>query len=638
MQQVILDTEWTQLEKPRQLHCIVVRDVEKPNDYKVFEAGDITEFKKFCSGVSIWIGHNLLEFDIPALSDIGCEIPSSRVIDTLVASRLFNFRFKGGHSVENYANRFSSRDLPTDNDLGIVYPRELTKIQITDWSAYVPAIRERCITDTLIQWFIYNFLKRWIYLPAFSSALRTEHNLSEFCYELRQNGFKFDVSKAEKLKEEITTRLEALDNELRTAFPPRLVHVGDIIPRATKHGTIHAVDFRRLLSFGYKAEDIRAGETYGIHELQEFNPGSLKQIIDRLWDAGWKPTEKTKGHIEASKDSRNSDRFARYGWKLSDTNLQTLPQEAPQAAKTLVERLLLASRVSDLEEWLSLVRESNKIHGQFFHIGSWTHRMSTSNPNMQNIPVPQHKDKLSDLDILSNDINSRMRSFWIPEVEGNVLVGTDADGIQMRVFAHYVNDDRLIKALVNGNKKDGTDIHTLHWKALGPSCRGRDPAKTFIYAWLLGAGVGKVSEILECSLGAAREAIEAFISYYPGLRNLKDNQIPRDAARGYFEGLDKRLVICDNTHLMLAGYLQNGEKVIMARASNIWQTRLKREGIYYIARNFVHDEWQTETTPDLSDYVGRVQAESIAQAGVELAMNCPLAGQYKVGRNWLETH
>src|SRR5690606_27859221 len=119
---------------------------------------------------------------------------------------------------------------------------------------------------------------------------------------------------------------------------------------------------------------------------------------------------------------------------------------------------------------------------------------------------------------------------------GHRLIGTDADGLQMRIFAHYVNDEELINALIRGSKEDKTDIHSVHERKLGQPCKSRDAAKTFIYAWLLGAGLGKVSEILECSMAEARSAVESFIKSYPLLSWLKKEQIPADASRGYFVG------------------------------------------------------------------------------------------------------
>jgi DNA polymerase-1 len=220
------------------------------------------------------------------------------------------------------------------------------------------------------------------------------------------------------------------------------------------------------------------------------------------------------------------------------------------------------------------------------------------------------------------------------------LVGIDADGIQMRIFAHYVNDNRLSEALESGRKENESDIHSVNRRALGEICRSRDDAKTFIYAWLLGAGTGKVAEILQCSFSEAKNAIDSFLAAFPGLGELKKNRIPDDAARGYFIGLDGRLVKCDSEHLMLSGYLQNGEKWIVSRGLLSGIKTLQDSGVPFTVRNFVHDEIQCETedNDDISRLVAMAFVDGITAQAKELKMNCQLAANYRWGYTWKETH
>jgi DNA polymerase-1 len=643
---VICDTEWNGLVAPDKCWVIVCRDVHTDEVF-VFERPDVNPrpFREFATTVQTWIGHNFIQFDLPNLYRIGCGdcIESSGIYDTLVASRLVNFRIDGGHSVEAWAVRLRLKQ---------------QKEQISDWSVYTEDIRSRCISDTLINKEIYLYLKKYTDMEAFKTAFRLELDNEFLCLSLHQTGFPFDKAKAEKLKAELDIRLKEIDDALVSSFPSNVVVVREFSPRLTKSGALNANDFRWLPK-GSDVSGFRAGEEYSIISITPFDPGSLKQCIERLNEAGWKPTEKTKGHAEASKPARyrrrdgdgnnkpeRDARFAEYGWKLSEENLRTLPDSAPKAAFRLVERLLLASRVSDLEEWLALVRPSGRIHGTFNTIGAWTQRMSTSKPNMQNIPVAKHGDKETEIEKLSNYINDLMRECWIAEL-GKRIIGVDADGIQMRVFAHYVNDERLVHALVAGDKKLKTDIHSLHQRLLGESCLSRDDAKTFIYAWLLGAGVAKVAEILKCSLQQAKVAVENFIRGYPGLQELKTGRIPADATRGYFEGLDKRLVVCYDEHRVLAGYLQNGEAVIMKRAARMWNAELRRRRLPFEFINFVHDEFQIMIPDDndLANEISTIVCNTFPVVGEELNMNCPLAGTIKVqkdgfigGYSWKDTH
>lgn len=652
---VIIDIEANGL-RPTEIYCAVCRDVDTK---ELFEFEHISknpkEFLDFASRVSVWIGHNLLGYDLPNLRRVlerdakRCGylfsrewFSDSRAIDTLVISRLLNAALPGGHSLEAWGNRFGIQKVGTD---------------ISDWSTYDSSMLQRCVSDTAINLRLYEYQLPYIQRDSLRRALRIEHEAAIDCRELSDNGFEFDYNRARSLKDNLETRLKEIDNQLVNSFPSTLTVVKEFSPSVTLKGTLTQKDFlwipkeyRNDLSF------FKGGEEYSLVRLEPFNPGSLRQIIDRLWDAGWKPTDKTKGHIdflkEKGSDPEKKAQFERYGWKVSDENLLTLPDTAPAASKRLVERILLASRISDLEEWIAAAQPvvdgsssssgyyptRYRIHGRFNPMGAWTQRMSHSNPNMANIPK-EKQPELTEVDKLSNTINNEMRRLWTVPKDKR-LIGTDADGIQMRIFAHYVNDARLIESLISGNKKNETDIHSLNRKALGPVCKSRDSAKTFIYAFLLGAGVSKVAQILGCSIEEARRAIADFLEFYPGLKDLKQTRIPQDAKRGFFIGLDNRPVICDNTHLMLAGYLQNGEVLVMKYARRIWRDRMIAEKIPAVFVNFVHDEWQTEVPDDddIAKYVGECQVSAIIQAGIDLNLNCPLNGETKIGYNWQETH
>lgn len=334
------------------------------------------------------------------------------------------------------------------------------------------------------------------------------------------------------------------------------------------------------------------------------------------------------------------ERFNRYGWKCNETNLNTLPASAPQGAKDLAKWLTLEGRRSSLEEWLGALGPDDRIHGKFWHTGAWSGRMSHSNPNQANIfsPFPDRKPT-TPVEEIKEKYDRNLRALW--EVEKDCwLVGTDADAIQLRILTHYMKSEKWRDAIVHGDKKLGTDIHSMNKKVIGPICKDRDNAKTFIYAWLLGASIPKIAEIFLSSIPQAKKANDDFLSAFPELKRLKTHKIPFDASRGYFEGLDGRLVNCDSEHLMLAGYLQNGEAVVMKHANVLWQKELKGTGINFKQLNFVHDEWQTKVkgSKEEAEEVGRVQRESIRNVGHELGLFCPLEGSTKIGKNWSETH
>jgi DNA polymerase-1 len=631
---VICDVETNSLYNYNKLWLVVCKDIDTGEVHVFKNVHETPEpFRQFSQNVTHWVGHNFLGFDRPVLHSFcrGLFIPVGSVTDTLVVSRLVDYARDGGHSLEAWGQRFKRPKLE--------FPSAWFEEFDQHWEAGITY----CIHDVEITYNLYNHFLRYLTSSLWKKSLEVEHKVSSLCNEMSDNGFGYNLQSALKLKEELLKEIQDIDILLSQAFKPKARLIREITPRSTKHGTIHRSDFRWLDTPDLSAYSVNA--PFSLIDWEPFNASSPSQIVERLNEAGWKPTDKTKGHLQAIKD-KDKEKIAKYkvkGWKVNETNLRTLPPSAPEGARKLAERIVLASRVGDLEEWERAYRpNTGRIHGRFNHIGSWTHRMSHQEPNMANIPrifAPPKGREATPVEVLNIRFNARMRELWQAS-PGKLLVGTDAEGIQLRILAHYMNDERFTKGVTSGKKEDGSDPHSLNQRALGDVCRSRDDAKTFIYAWLLGAGVGKVAEILGCSNEEARICVQNFIEFYPGLRLLKEEIILRDAANGYFRGLDGRYVKCDDTHYMLAGYLQNGETLVMKHASILWTERLKKEQIPYKLVDFVHDEWQTEVDGgrELASYVGQVQAESIKEVGESLGCLCPLAGQFVIGNNWKETH
>lgn len=333
------------------------------------------------------------------------------------------------------------------------------------------------------------------------------------------------------------------------------------------------------------------------------------------------------------------EKFAKYGWMCNETNLSTLPEDSPEGARNLAEWLTLEGRRSSLVEWLGHVRDDGRIHGRFTHIGAWTGRLSHSAPNQANIPAAFSGKVKSAVDAVKEKYDGKMRGLWGVE-DGNWLVGTDAEGIQLRILAHLMKSEEYVHAIVSGKKEDETDIHNLNRKALGMSHVTRDMAKTFIYAFLLGAGNDKVGQILKVSSREAAQAVENFMNSINGLSRLKKQVIPHIASRGWFRGLDGRKVKVPSEHKTLAGLLQSGESVVMKHAAIAWVNSAKAAGIKFKLVTWPHDEWQTEVygDRDVAERLGQIQRQSIVDTGVKLSIMCPLAGSTDIGRDWFETH
>ena len=659
MRRLIRDIETDGLE-PTKIWCEVAIDVDTE---EVFVWRYDRPTLGSIPAADLWIGHNFLDFDGPVINHLSNQprVDYSRCIDTLVCSRLFNQQIVGGHSLDAWGERLGEH-----------------KASFSEWYAYDVPEQEQdridrcvqyCIQDCRVNLKLFKYLEKWIYSEQWRQSLRCEHDIAIICRELHDNGFYFDYEKARSIYDDLTRIVQLLSTSLGQAFKPRSKLVRSITPKLTKHGTLSKSDFR-FLQGDADLSGYGAGNEFCTFEYVPFNPGSPKQVIERLNEAGWKPFEKTKGYKECEKELRNLDRsgnirrnkrefdekiktlrerlasYEIYGWTISEENLETLPEDAPEGCRLFVKWRMLSKRLQTLEEWFDAYKPiTHRIHGSFAGIGAWTHRMAHSGPNMGNTPSVDSKYHAKELKDLARRYGSDMRGCWtVPS--GYRLVGVDAEGIQLRVLAHYMNDPEFIEALVNGVKNDkqpelSTDVHTLNAWKLGyiDWHEGRPRAKTWIYAWLLGAGVAKSAKILGCSTSESQQKIQSFITGYPGLKLLKNDRIPSDASRGYFEGFDGRLIKSDEYH-MLAGYLQAGEQAIMKHACIKWNKDLRSDGIDYMLVNFVHDEWQTQVPDDvlIAKHVIKVQSQSIVWAGEQFGLNCPMAGSGKMGYNWMETH
>jgi DNA polymerase-1 len=625
----VIDVEADDLNATR-IHCIVAR-VLGDGDHRVFDSSSATwmeEFKAWATSVDIFVGHHILGFDAPTINRlVGRDtVPLEKCIDTLILSRLANRKPKDGlgHSLKAWGKRL-----------------KLPKGEFSDWSKLSDEMIVYCKQDVDIALATYLFL--WKKLSKFEFAVKLEHDMFLLCQDMTKHGFPFKFKEAKELYNVLVTDRDRLDQRIGEAFPPRFIPDREIVPSLTLKGTINRSDFR-----WYKGNDytrFEPGAAFTLIEQQSFNPASPKQLVERLWESGWKPIEKTKGALDNDDDSRRGH-FERYGWKISEKNLATLPASAPEGARLLLRRLIINTRITQLESWFAAYDETTGcVHGQFDSIGTWTHRMAHSKPNMANVAAKKSiKYNTPELRELATSLGGKMRALWgLPDDSVYTLVGTDAEGIQLRVFAHLINDGELIESLVNGDKTKGTDPHSSNVRRINEvfgegTCKDRDNAKTFIYAYFLGAGDAKVASIFDQKKKVGK-AIKAYMpTIYPGLKPFKDKVIPEDAKRGYFINVDGRPVVCDSEHHMLSGYLQAGEASIMKVAVRRACEVLDRAGIPYRLTNMVHDEMIFLVPKEVAEATRQITEAAIAWAGEELKLNCPMKGEGKIGNDWLEVH
>ena len=371
-----------------------------------------------------------------------------------------------------------------------------------------------------------------------------------------------------------------LTKQVRKSFPPLKIEE-EFIPKANNkaRGYVKGVPFTKV-------------------KYKEFNLGSRQQIAERLVMLGWKPKKKTeKGHI------------------IVDEKVLSEIKNIPEA-KLINKFLMLQKRIAQVSSWIEAVREDGRVHGKVITNGTITGRMSHQSPNMAQVPA------------VYSPYGKECRGLWIVE-KGYKLVGVDASGLELRMLAHYMNDKDYTNEVING------DIHTSNQVAAGLG--SRDEAKTFIYAFIYGAGNKKIGTIIGGTERDGERVKEKFLRATPSLRRLRE-KVERVAQRRWVRGLDQRKIIIRHPHAALNTLLQGAGACVMKKALTILQEYVINKQIKAFPVVNVHDEFQYEVQEDRADEFGRLAVQSIIDAGQQLNVRCQLNGEYKIGNNWSETH
>ena len=428
---------------------------------------------------------------------------------------------------------------------------------------------EYCKQDTLVTAKLYQHLEREMKDDFSEKSKELEHQVAIIIAEQERNGFKLDERGAMELLCSLKAKLEAHTVALQSIFPAK-------------------VESNRVAKNGRKLNDI----------VTPFNPGSRQQIAERLQEKGWKPKKHTeKGSII-----------------VDETTLEGI--DIPEA-KAIAEYLMLQKRIAQIESWISAVESDGRVHGRVITNGAVTGRMTHMSPNMAQIPNS------------GAVYGPECRNLWIVE-KGNRLVGIDASGLELRMLAHYMNDDAYTSEVVSG------DIHTANQKAAGLETRNQ--AKTFIYAFLYGAGSPKIGQIVGGGAKEGQNLITSFLRNTPKLKALREKVSRIYSQKGWLPGLDGRKLLVRSEHSSLNTLLQGAGAIVMKQALVLLSNRLKREKIEHKFCANVHDEWQIETKEETADLVGQYGVWAIEEAGKVLNMRCPLSGEYRSGLTWKDTH
>ena len=584
MRRLIFDIE-TDAIKATKVWCMVAQDADSGKIYK-FAPHELESGLELLKSADTLIGHNILGFDIPMVHKLlGVDLRDKKMIDTLVLSRLFKPSREGGHSLNMWG-----------------YTLHSNKIKFEQFERYTPEMLKYCEQDVRLNKLVLEALKKES--AGFTKeSVELEHSVGLIMKEQELNGFGFDKPGAEKLLASLYKRMSEVEQEVHETFKPKQVRE-DIVVQYNKDGKIAKlglnIDTRKRV---HLLPDEQEQFSNGVEALvrtheEEFNLGSRKQIGEYLQDFGWKPK-----------------RFTPTGQPVVDEKILSRIKDIPEAA-LIAEYLLLQKRIAQIESWIESVEEDGRVHGFVIPNGTITGRMAHRKPNMAQVPS------------IKSPYGKECRSCWITP-KGYKLIGIDASGLELRMLAHYMEDEEFTNEIING------DIHTRNQKTAG--LQSRNQAKTFIYALLYGAGHAKLGQVVGGSARLGKELRERFFANQPSFKSLRD-RVTKAATKGSLKGLDGRKIYIRNVHSSLNSLLQGGGAIVMKRALVLLDTRAKELNLDYKFVANIHDEWQVEVKAEHAEEFGQLGVQALIDAGEYYKMVCPLDGEYKIGEDWSETH
>ena len=596
MNSLVFDIETDGLD-PTKIFCISTINVDT-QEQSNFDINNISNGIYHLQQADKLIGHNIIGFDIPAIKNLyRVNLSDKKIIDTLVLSRLFN-PVRGAHSLEAWG-----------------YKLGFPKIDFNEYDKYSEEMMDYCAHDVQLNFKVYEELKRES--KGFTSeSVNLERDIYKIITDQREHGFMFDVYLANKLLSEFENEIKLTEKEVHKTFKPRIDR-RVIYPQHTKDGVLRKMGLdtkgkqTRLTNDEYDIFNKGQSDTVVRESEEPFKLGSRQQIGEYLQQFGWKPKE-----------------FTPTGQPKVDERILNKVKDIPEAS-LIAKYLMLQKRIAQVSSWLTFLPEKliansegcvgleARVHGSVITNGTITGRMSHRDPNMAQVPS------------LASPYGKECRSCWtVPEQFK--LVGIDASGLELRMLAHYLNDEEFTDDIING------DIHTANQKRAG--LKSRNQAKTFIYAFLYGAGDAKIGSVIGGNKADGKRVKQSFLANFGTLKTFR-NRITREAEQnGFIKGLDGRKIFIRSSHAALNSLLQGAGAIVMKRALIIFDELIKENNLLANCVANVHDEWQVEVLEEEAKQLGQLGVDAIRAAGVYYNLNCPLDGEYKIGGNWSETH
>ncbi|MCQ2360213.1 MAG: DNA polymerase I [Paludibacteraceae bacterium] len=353
----------------------------------------------------------------------------------------------------------------------------------------------------------------------------------------------------------------------------------------------------------------------------EFNVNSPKQIGEALFE---------KLHIaEKAKKTKGGQ------YVTSEEVLEGYKGKHPVISKILEYRgvkKLLSTYIDALPKLVN--PKTGRIHTSFNQAVTATGRLSSSNPNLQNIPVREAQGR-------------EIRKVFIPD-DGCLFFSADYSQIELRLMAHLSGDNNMIEAFNSGQDIHAATAAKIYKVALGevtPEMRRR--AKTANFGIIYGISAFGLSQRLDISRQEAKELIDGYFATYPEVRAFMDESIAKAKENGYVEtifGRKRYLSDINSSNSIVRGFAERNAinapiqgsaadlmKIAMIRVYN----ECERLGLKSKMILQVHDELNFSVFPDELETLKRVVVE--AMQGVA-SLKVPLIADCGIGSNWVEAH
>nr|MBO2471661.1 DNA polymerase I [Bacillota bacterium] len=393
----------------------------------------------------------------------------------------------------------------------------------------------------------------------------------------------------------------------------------DVLLEMEMTGVRIDVDYLRSLSAELDAEIERLTQEIYALAGEPFNINSPKQLSAVLFDKLQLPV------IKRTKTGPSTDQEV----------LEALAENHPLPAKLLEYRQLTKLKNTYVDALPALVHpETGKVHTHFNQTVAATGRLSSANPNLQNIPVRTEEGR-------------RIRKAFIPSEPGWVILKADYSQIELRVLAHISGDETLIEAFRRGediHRRTAAEVFGLKPEEVTPE--RRDAAKAINFGIVYGISSFGLAKGTGLSREEAQKYIDAYFARYPGVRQYIETIKAVGRELGYVTTLFKRRRYLPDLRSRDFARRSFAERMAMntpiqGTAADIiklamvaaWR-RLKEEGLRARLLLQVHDELVLELPAEETARVAALIRDCMSHV-VELKV--PLVVDVEVGPNWLET-